>query len=66
DRLCRLQDDIRHHREAEQERLHELPHDQQRQVADSHRTLIEQERTIDEQARRLQDETAALLQRANQ
>ena len=64
-RLRRLQDDIRQHREAERERLHKLPQDQQQQVAEVHRTLIERERAIDEQARRLREQTTALTEQAN-
>lgn len=65
DRLCRLQDDIREHREAQRQRLHELPQVARQEGAESHHTLIEQERTIDEQARRLQAQTATLRERAN-
>lgn len=65
DRLCRLQDDIRRHRAAERKRLPGLSHEQQQEVAESHRALIEQERTIDEQARRLQEQTTALAERVN-
>ena len=65
DRLCRLQNDIRQHRQAQAQRLADLPPDQQRQVAQSHRALIDQERIIDEQARRLQNQLAAITQRAH-
>jgi hypothetical protein len=60
--LCRLQDDIRQHRQAEQQRLRALPHDQQQQMVESHHALIKQERAIDEQARRLQQHVARLAQ----
>jgi drug/metabolite transporter (DMT)-like permease len=66
DRLCRLQEDIRRHRQAEQERLPDLSEDQQHEMAETHRTLIEQERAIEEQARRLQQQIATLTRRANQ
>jgi drug/metabolite transporter (DMT)-like permease len=65
DRLCRLQNDIRQHRQAERDRLHQLPQDQQRQMVESHRTLIEQEQTIEEQARRIQQQVATLVEQAS-
>jgi hypothetical protein len=59
-RLCELEDDIRRHRDAEEQRLDALPVDQRRECADSAEALRERERTIDEHAQRLRARADAL------
>jgi drug/metabolite transporter (DMT)-like permease len=58
--LCELQDDIRRHRDAEEQRLHTLPMDQREEFVASAQALRERERAIDEQAQRLRARAKAL------
>jgi drug/metabolite transporter (DMT)-like permease len=59
-RLCDLQDDIRRHRDAEEQRLRALPMDQRGEYVASAQALLERERVIDEQAQRLRARATAL------
>jgi drug/metabolite transporter (DMT)-like permease len=59
-RLDELQDDIRRHRDAEEQRLHALPVDQRPDSAASARALRDRERVIDEYAQRLRARAGAL------
>jgi drug/metabolite transporter (DMT)-like permease len=59
-RLGQLQDDIRRHRDAEEQRLRALPVDQRRECAASAQALRDRERTIDEHAQRLRARANAL------
>ncbi|RCW46187.1 hypothetical protein DFQ14_102490 [Halopolyspora algeriensis] len=65
-RLQQLQEDIRRHRDAERERLPELPPAEQESLTRQDRTLSEQERRIDEHAHRLQETIADVKRRAGQ
>jgi drug/metabolite transporter (DMT)-like permease len=60
ERLGRLQEDIRRHRDAEEKRLQALPADQRREFAASAQALRERERAIDEHAQRLRARAIAL------
>jgi len=60
ERLCELQDDIRRHRDAEEQRLGGLPAEQRREAAAAARALLERERVIDEHAQRLRARAHAL------
>lgn len=60
DQLCQVQDEMRRHREGEQERMVELPESQRRDAAESHRMLEERERTVNEQAQRLREHAERL------
>ena len=60
ERLCQLQDDIRRHRDAEEQHLRALPAEQRRELAASARALLERERVIDEHAQRLRAQAHAL------
>jgi cell division protein FtsB len=59
-RLCELQDDIRRHRDAEEQRLRALPMDQRGDYVASAQALRDRERAIDEQAQRLRSRANAL------
>jgi hypothetical protein len=59
-RLDELQDDIRRHRDAEEQRLHALPVDQRPDSAASARALRDRERVIDEYGQRLRARAGAL------
>ena len=59
-RLCELQDDIRRHRDAEEQRLHTLPAGQRRESAATADALLERERVVDEHAQRLRARAHAL------
>ncbi|MDR7299986.1 DMT family transporter [Haloactinomyces albus] len=65
-RLEQLQEDIRRHRDAEQERLPQLPPAERESLVREDRTLREQERRIDEHARRLRETVAGLERRGRQ
>lgn len=60
ERLCQLQDDIRRHRDAGEQRLGALPAEQRRELAVAARALLERERVIDEHAQRLRARAHAL------
>ncbi|MGB8960523.1 MAG: DMT family transporter [Pseudonocardiaceae bacterium] len=60
ERLCELQDDIRRHRDAEEQRLDALPAHTRDEFAASARALLERERVIDEHAQRLRARAHAL------
>ncbi len=60
ERLCMLQDDIRRHRDAEEQRSRALPAEQRRESAASTRELLERERVIDEHAQWLRARAHAL------
>ena len=60
ERLGRLQDDIRRHRDAEEQRLRALPADQRRERTESAQALRDREKTIDEHAQRLRARANAL------
>lgn len=64
--LEQLQEDIRRHRDAEQQRLSELSPAERESLAEEDRTLREQESRIDEHARRLRDTVAGLERRGRQ
>jgi drug/metabolite transporter (DMT)-like permease len=59
-RLCELQDDIRRHRDAEEQRLRALPMDQRGEYLASAQALREREWAIDEQAQQLRARANAL------
>lgn len=63
-RLRELQDDIRRHRDAEEQRLRALPVDQRREYATSAQALRDREQTIDEHAQRLRARANALARAA--
>ena len=60
ERLCVLQDDIRRHRDAEEQRSRALPVAQRHESAASTQELLERERVIDEHAQRLRARAHAL------
>ena len=60
ERLGRLQDDIRRHRDAEEQRLRALPADQRCERTESAQALRDREKTIDEHAQRLRARANAL------
>jgi hypothetical protein len=60
ERLRELQDDIRRHRDAEEQRLVVLPAEQRHACAASARALLEREQVIDEHAQRLRARAHAL------
>jgi hypothetical protein len=60
ERLCVLQDDIRRHRDAEEQRSRGLPAAQRRESAASTQELLERERVIEEHAQRLRARAHAL------
>ena len=60
ERLGRLQDDIRRHRDAEEQRLRALPADQRHERTESAQALRDREKTIDEHAQRLRARANAL------